>query len=339
MAKIEHSWYHKHWSHVLLWTLLWPLSLLFRLIAWFRRICFKLGFATIITAEKPVIVVGNISVGGNGKTPFVIYLVEMLKAHGIKAGVISRGYGGKSDRYPIAVDDSLDTAIFGDEPVLIYRRCDVPVVVGSNRVENCQMLCQLYDVDVIVCDDGLQHYRLARDMEIVIVDGAREFGNQQLMPLGPLREGLWRLKTVDYVIYNGHNPDALTNHDGHFSLDVSNLVALIPSHPNSIKMDESTNIHGICAIGNSARFEQTLTLFLNQQGKKLASFTPFADHHKFTPQDLTKFGDDVVIMTEKDAVKCVSFARHTWCYLPVDATLTPTLGDKLLKDIQQLIKD
>ena len=177
------------WYRPITWAwLLYPLALLFKLVSTARRLCYQKGLLNSYRSELPVIVVGNISVGGNGKTPFVIWLCETLLAAGYKPGVISRGYGGKSASYPLLVEQAITGKEAGDEPVLIYQRLAIPVVVDPIRKNAAAYLSSHCDVDIIITDDGLQHYALQRDIEIVIVDGQRRFGNQQLMPMGPLRD-------------------------------------------------------------------------------------------------------------------------------------------------------
>lgn len=345
MKWIEQGWYN---SSPLNYLLL-PLSLLFLLVAATRRLLFKLGILTSYRVAKPVVIVGNISVGGNGKTPFVIWLVELLKDRGIKAGVVSRGYGGKSAHYPLMVDDSLDTAIFGDEPVLIHRRTGCPVVVGPDRVKNAQLLLSCCDCDIIVSDDGLQHYRLQRDIEVVIVDAARQFGNHWVMPVGPLRELKSRLNHVDYVVYNGpHSTDSSTasNNEVSFELVPSALRRVQDDSRADDSADDSADdtdsnmkpghrFNAVCAIGNPRRFKNTL----EQQGFEICSFTPFADHHHFSVADFAVFGEQAVVMTEKDAVKCQPFARPNWWYLPVDARLPERFEQQFLTDLEQEIQN
>ncbi len=190
-----------------LWaTPLRPFSALFGLIARYRRRQYLRGKLPCYRAPVPVVVVGNIMVGGNGKTPFVIWLVEQLKAQGYRPGVVSRGYGGKSDQYPLLLTQTTPPSVAGDEPVLIARRTQVPVCVDPDRSEAVKRLLQ-EDVDIVVTDDGMQHYRLDRDLEIVIIDGQRRFGNGHYLPLGPLRESVDRLDSVDMLINNGGDPE------------------------------------------------------------------------------------------------------------------------------------
>ena len=176
MRLIEKVWFQKHPIKWLLVPLLLPLSLLFWLLSSIRRLAFKLGFKETVRLNKPVIVVGNIGVGGNGKTPIVIYLVELLHSIGFTPGVISRGYGGKAPYYPYLLNQESNANLAGDEPILIYQRCNVAVAVGSDRIASGRLLIE-QGCDILISDDGLQHYRLARDLELLIVDGKRLFGN------------------------------------------------------------------------------------------------------------------------------------------------------------------
>lgn len=323
MKAIEKGWY----SGNPLNYLLAPLSLLFYIISVIRRLGYRLGWLNSHQAKCPVLVVGNISVGGNGKTPFVIKLVELLQQQNIKVGVVSRGYGGQAQQYPTAVQ-SMDTAVYGDEPVLIHKRTGCPVVVGSDRVAGCQMLTDQFNVDIIISDDGLQHYRMKRDIEVAIVDAKREFGNGWVMPVGPLRELNSRLKDVDYVIYNGFNIDEIS-----YEIKVGEPVCvqtgeLIPGHHIT-----DTPVNVVCGIGNPARFERTVKdLHIN-----IKSFTGFADHYQYRVEDFSSFGDQPVLMTEKDAVKCQSFAQPNWWYLPIDAQLPQGFEAQLLKHIKKVI--
>ena len=207
MRLIEKVWFHNHRAKYLLVPLLLPLSAIFWLLSTLRRLSFKWGIAKTNQITKPVIVVGNIGIGGNGKTPMVIYLVDLCRAMGLTPGVISRGYGGKAPHYPYVVTEQSTPEEAGDEPVLIQQRCQVAVAVGRDRIASAELLIE-QGCDVIISDDGLQHYRLARQLELIIVDGKRRFGNGFLLPAGPLREGKWRLAMADLVIYNGQTPVA-----------------------------------------------------------------------------------------------------------------------------------
>ena len=210
MRLIEKVWFHQHIAKWWVVPLLIPVTVLFWLLSHLRKILFKLGIKQQVKVNCPVVVVGNIGIGGNGKTPVVIYLVEQLKAQGIKVGVISRGYGGKAPQYPYILTENSSALEAGDEPVLIHQRCQIPVVVGADRIASANILIK-QGCQIIISDDGLQHYRLARDYEICVVDSKRLFGNGLLLPSGPLREAKSRLNSVEHIIFNGEMEDKLLN--------------------------------------------------------------------------------------------------------------------------------
>ncbi|MBB1292066.1 tetraacyldisaccharide 4'-kinase [Pseudoalteromonas sp. SR41-4] len=313
MSKLEQSWYR---GISFLTVLLLPLSGLFWFISNLRKLAYALGLLKAYQSPVPVIVVGNISVGGNGKTPFVIWLANYLKQRGLRVGIISRGYGGNSDSYPLTVTEHTDTTQAGDEPVLIQRRLDCPVVVGPDRQANIEQLIAQHQLDVIISDDGMQHYKMARTIECCIVDSQRRFGNGLLMPAGPLRETQKRLKSVDLVIENGGN--AMFN----YQLRSADLVSVATNIATKVPLLRG---HAVSAIGNPQRFENSL----RQQGITLLSCHHFRDHYGYTAQDFIKFNDEIVFMTEKDAVKCHSFAKPTWYFLHVDAEPSPAVVSKL----------
>jgi len=191
-----------------LWLLLLPLSWLYGLVSGIIRLCYRLGLKKAWRAPVPVVVVGNLTAGGNGKTPVVIWLVEQLAKRGVRVGVVSRGYGGKAEQYPLLLTSQTTTAQAGDEPVLIFQRTGAPVAVSPNRSEAVQALLAEHPLQIIITDDGLQHYALARDKEIVVIDGERRFGNGWWLPAGPMRERASRLRSVDAVIVNGGEAQA-----------------------------------------------------------------------------------------------------------------------------------
>lgn len=325
MRLIEQAWYE---NHPIKWLLL-PLNLLFWTISTLRRVCYKLNVFKQPELPLPVIVVGNIGVGGNGKTPIVLYLVEHLKAKGINVGVISRGYGGEKRQQPKLIDSNTTAEEAGDEPVLIFQRTNVPVVVSPDRVENIKALHKL-GCQLVISDDGLQHYRMRRNVELVIVDGNRRFGNGWLMPAGPLREGLWRLNTVDKVIVNGGvaQPNELK-----MQLRGVELVNVVTDE--RISIDDffalkcpAKNVNAIAGIGNPSRFFNSL----QQLGFSIGKSIGFVDHHHFEKQDFHRFDDSIpLLMTEKDAVKCRNLvASNTW-YLPVNAYFALEQGEQLIE--------
>jgi len=329
---IEKVWFKKHQAKYWLVPLLLPLTGLFYLLSLVRRLAFSLGILKSYKIDKPVIVVGNIGVGGNGKTPVVVHLVELSKAQGFKPGVISRGYGGKADIYPYLLDETSTTNQAGDEPILIYQRCHVPVAVGSDRVANAQMLIE-QGCDLIISDDGLQHYRLQRDLELVIIDGKRLFGNGLLLPAGPLREGVWRLLNADMIIYNGSKPSNSTVQN-----DESLLMTLATEEIINIKTGEKVllnsfikqwnSVNAIAGIGDPQRFFDTL----QKLGFNIVKQQGFVDHKNFITDDFNQFKTDLpLLMTEKDAVKCQTFAQGNWWFVPVDAQFSAQDEQALLQ--------
>jgi tetraacyldisaccharide 4'-kinase len=317
----------KYWYRrgALAW-LLWPASLAFGLVAALRRLAYRLRLARVHRAGVPVIVVGNLTVGGSGKTPLVLWIAEFLKAGGWRPGIVSRGYGG-AVREPRAVTIASEPAEVGDEPVLLARRSGCPVWVAPDRAAaSLALRLQHPECDVIVLDDGLQHYALARDIEIAVVD-ARGFGNGFLLPAGPLREPRWRLRSVDAVVAHG-----VAGVEGYaMRLEGSDLVRLTDARElRPAKSFAGQKVHAVAGIGDPNRF----FLHLAKLGPKVAPH-PFPDHHPFAAADL-EFGDDApVVMTEKDAVKCKRFAKTQHWVLPVRAALDPAFGDWLLKKLPQ----
>jgi tetraacyldisaccharide 4'-kinase len=279
----------------------------------------------------PVVVVGNITAGGNGKTPVVIWLVEMLLQHGMKPGVVSRGYGGKSSVYPLLLSDETAVEACGDEPMLIYQRTGVPVAVDPVRASAVQVLLE-EGVDIIITDDGLQHYALARDIEIVVIDGQRRFGNGRYIPYGPMRESLSRLKTVDFIMNNGGQ---ITNNE--IEMKLAPQMAVNLSDNREIPVNHLKNPVAFAGIGNPSRFFDTLA----RMGVNLVASKSFSDHQDFDFEDLEAFcslGEDVV-MTEKDAVKCRAFAKDNWWYLPVSATFHPADEQKVIALIKKVAEE
>ena len=239
----------KFWYQPLRWWawFLYPFAQLLFVISKIRRYLLQNKVQRSSKPRLPVIIVGNISVGGNGKTPFVIWLCEMLIKEGYKPGIVSRGYGGKSSHYPLLLSDETEGHEAGDEPVMLYKRLQIPIVVDPKRVNAVSYLTQHCDVDFIISDDGLQHYALARDIEIAVVDGKRRFGNQQLMPMGPLREPLSRLKEVDFIINNGQQAD------NEFTM-LLKPQACKAVDGRKARLPEQSKVNACAAIGYPQRF-------------------------------------------------------------------------------------
>lgn len=275
--------------------------------------------AQAIRLPVPVVVVGNISVGGTGKTPATLWLVEQARALGFRPGVISRGYGGRAPRYPLRVTAGSDPAECGDEPALIARRSGVPVAVAPDRVAAARLLIEQDGVDLLIADDGLQHYRLARDLEFCVIDGARGLGNGARLPAGPLREPASRLANVDAVIVNGALRATLPAHGRPqlaMQLGIDRVLALDSGEVRPLSAFRGQTVHAVAGIGHPQRYFEALTA-----AGLVVIPQPFPDHHRFAAADLA-FGDAApVLMTEKDAVKCAAFGRPgLWC-VPAEARI------------------
>ncbi|MDO6720047.1 tetraacyldisaccharide 4'-kinase [Psychrosphaera sp. 1_MG-2023] len=319
MRWIEQGWYNKSLKvYVLL-----PFMVVFYVIYKIRLGLFKLGVLAQVRADIPVIVVGNISVGGTGKTPFVIYLVKLLHSMGYTPGIVSRGYGAKSDPtmpFPRSVNPQMQVDYSGDEPKLMALRTKVPVVISPVRSEAVAYLTQQFSCDIVISDDGLQHYQMARDVEIVIVDGQRQFGNGWMLPVGPLREPKTRLNSVDLIVENSG-----FSSNGDYQQIAGGIVHITQDSTVDIE-DFSNGVHLVSGIGNPQRFEQTC----KELGINTLSTSWFDDHHAFSIADFAKFGsEDIILMTEKDAVKCREFAQPNWYVLPIDAKISDTLEQKI----------
>jgi len=302
---------------------LWPLSLLFRFLVAVRRALYHGGWIKSVRAPAPVIVVGNITVGGTGKTPLCIWLAQFLRQHGFRPGIVTRGYGGGARSWPLEVAPESDPTLAGDEPVLLARHAGCPVLVDPDRVRGARALTTNGRCDVILSDDGLQHYRLARDVEIAVIDGVCRFGNGWLLPAGPLREPLSRLRSVDLRVVQGG-----ATRSGEFGMRLvpSQYARVSDGTPTELDAFRGVRVHAVAGIGHPARFFDTL----RNLGVDVVEH-PFPDHHRFESADLD-FGDELpVIMTEKDAVKCQRFARTTWWYIAVAAQPDPGFGERLLK--------
>lgn len=322
---IERIWSGKSW----LYLLLLPLSWLYGAITWLIRTSYTLGLRSAWRSPVPVIIVGNLTAGGNGKTPVVIWLVEHLQLRGYRVGVVSRGYGGKSDVYPLLLSNEITTAQAGDEPVLIFQRTGAPVAVSPKRSEAVKALLKYHELDFIITDDGLQHYALQRDFELVVIDGVRRFGNGWWLPAGPMRERAGRLRSVDAVITNGGLAAAGEIPMQLVARDAINLVT-----GERLPAQQLHHVVAMAGIGHPPRFFATLSSLGIEPKNEYA----FADHQDYSLAQLSPLtsGPQILLMTEKDAVKCRAFAQPNWWYLPVDAQLPPDQAEQLLLKIQAL---
>lgn len=332
MSWIERVWYQPGgWSRALR-----PLSWLFRRLLKKRRTYLERHRKKL---RVPVVVVGNITVGGTGKTPLLITLVKALQERGYRPAVVSRGYGGKSPFYPVQVTPESEASQVGDEPLLIAQSCGCPVLVDPDRYRAARLLQDSGQCNVILSDDGLQHYNLPRKLEIVVIDGERLLGNGLCLPAGPLREPVSRLAQVDFVVINGG--DAVLNHPRQYRMDLqpSGFRHLLTGEQREPKQPPASSVHAVAGIGNPARFARTLASL-----GLAVKLHPFPDHHEFCAADI-HFGDDrPVIITAKDAVKCADVCAQSptradiWV-LDVVARLQNNGLNILLQAIENLVID
>lgn len=322
-------WLQQQWSRVTPWhVLLWPLSLLFEAVAAARKWAYRQGFFNVWRAPVPVIVVGNISVGGTGKTPLVLWLAEFLRSQGFRPGIVSRGYRGKV-LSPYEVRDDDDPKLVGDEPLLLARRAGCPVWIGLRRPYVARAMLESHpECNVIISDDGLQHYALARDMEIAVVDGVRRFGNRMLLPAGPLREPISRFREIDAVVVNGGVP---SNDEFGMRLLVSAFRNVQdPAIIGDAGRFVGESVHAVAGIGNPGRFFEQLT----GMGFKVMPHD-YPDHHLYIPADFAFDDNRAIVMTEKDAVKCTGFAQPNWWYLEVEVRMDDGFGRRVLQQLRK----
>lgn len=312
-------------SHILytrspmVWPLL-PLSGLYCAVVVLRRWAYRVGLKKTQRLDVPVIVIGNLTVGGTGKTPLVTWLAQFLKEHGYRPGLVARGYGGKATHWPQTVTPDSDPALVGDEPVLLARATGCPMVVAPDRVAAARALLAEHDCNVILSDDGLQHYALGRDIEIAVIDGERRFGNGHCLPAGPLREPARRLKEIDLIVSNGaarQGEFAMQMHTG----EANNLVS---GERRALETFRGQPVHAVAGIGNPTRFFTAL----RDAGLTIEPHT-FPDHHAYRPEDLA-FGAAPVLMTEKDAVKCRHFAQANLWAVGTQVDLPDGFGARVL---------
>jgi len=315
------AWYRGAWW---LW-LLRPLEFFFRALAACRRTLYHWRLLRSYRPERPVVIIGNITVGGTGKTPVVIALVEALQDRGLLPGVVSRGYGACETGFPYNVIGESDAVQCGDEPLLIHHRTGAPCVVDPKRVDAVAELSAQFDVDIVISDDGLQHYALQRDMEIVLIDAERGLGNGFCLPAGPLREPASRLKSVDYVLYrNGSNS--------------VNAVTYQPEVWQNVRSGEERALNffaahdGVTAIAGIGQPEQ---FFDSLRALGISAATRgFPDHHHYVAEDFAGLAGRTILMTEKDAVKCASLAGPDAWFLRISARLP----DAVIESVVQLAR-
>ena len=326
-ARITAAWYAGHPAL----GLLRPLEWLYRTVVQRKRARFLAGEGDIYRAPVPVVVVGNITVGGTGKTPMILWLIEHCRRQGLRVGVVSRGYGAQSPQLPWRVQVDQTASVAGDEPLLIVQRSGVPLMIDPDRGRAVAALLAAEPLDLILSDDGLQHYRLARDLELVLIDAARGLGNQHCLPAGPLREPLERLQSVDALLYNGATHDPQTGYG--FTLRPRTLVNLRSGEQRPIShFPPGQSLHAVAGIGNPQRFFNTL------EGLHWRPVThAFADHAAYSAELLNFSPALPLVMTEKDAVKCRAFAADDWWYLAVDAEPSAAFVAWFDQQLQRLV--
>lgn len=315
-----------------LYLLLLPFSWLYGLITAFIRYIYRRGWRKVHRFPLPIVVVGNLTSGGNGKTPVVLWLVTQLQERGWRVGVVSRGYGGWAAHYPLLLDATTISEQCGDEPLLIWQRTGAPVAVAPRRAEAVAALLSSQSLDVVVTDDGLQHYALGRDIEWVVIDGECRFGNGWWLPAGPMRERADRLQQVQAVIINGGD-----TRPGEVPMQLNAGAAVVNVLNSKCHMLTSlTSVVVMAGIGHPSRFFSTVRACGVIPVREVA----FGDHQAYRQQmlDALVAPDEHLLMTEKDAVKCRSFARSNWWYLPVDARLPVSAEQDLLTPIEQAIR-
>ena len=344
MFRYPVAWTRVTWLTVLLVPLAW----VFGAVTAARRALYRARPALSVRLPVPVIVVGNISVGGTGKTPLVLWLAARLREAGWQPGIISRGYAGNAAQQPGAVQPGDDPATCGDEPVLLARRSQCPVLISSNRVAAARALLAAHPAcNVLISDDGLQHYRLARDVEIAVLDATRKdaaggesgLGNGWLLPAGPLREPPSRLARVDAIVVRGQHEPVAAHVPPRYGMTLT-PTGFYPLRDATIHANaqhfQSLRVHAVAGIGHPQQFFDTLT-------RMGVAHVPhaFPDHHPYRAADITFDACDAVVMTEKDAVKCERFAADhhrladsLWV-LQADAEIHGTLLQHVLKRLSR----
>lgn len=326
---LENIWYHGGWGRFLLL----PLSALYCGV---NRLQYLIQTNKQTVLPCPVIIVGNISVGGTGKTPLTVHIIKLLQSAGYKPAIVTRGYGGESTVWPQSVTGSSDPKLVGDEAVLMAARTNVPVYAGANRLESISTLLKQHDCDVVVSDDGMQHYKLPRDIEVAVIDASRMLGNGYCLPAGPLREPKKKLESCDFIIINGSKEVTSSrgfNSSFNMTFEGGTLINLKTGEEIDLTRFKHKNVIAVTGIGNPKRFYQTL----EKQGLKLEMHS-FPDHHSFTQSDFSFNSELSIIMTEKDAVKCKSFAHTQMWYLPISARLDQSFDKNLLSKLKVTVE-
>ncbi len=344
--RVLRLWYQKKLSIWLYWLI--PISLIWSGYATLRKTLYDKGIFKQHKFQIPIVIVGNLTLGGTGKTPLVIHIAKLLKQHGFNPGIVSRGYqltstqkGNNANylkssgfannviKYPISVNANSDPEEVGDEPALFAKRLFCPIMVDPKRKRAVQAMIDSGQVDVIISDDGLQHYAMGRSIEIVVIDGKRRLGNGWCLPAGPLREPKSRLKSVDMIVVNG------SDHYENNEYDMELRPRMVYNGKNVSEQStlisfQGQKVHAVAGIGHPDRFFE----MLRNYGMEIIAH-PFPDHHRFMPMDLEFHDEYPVLMTEKDAVKCFKFMNPNHWVLAVDAIVNPLFDTRLLTRLQE----
>lgn len=321
---IANSWYKKS----IISYLLFPFACVFFLIVKLRYFLYKRGWKKVHKVSVPVIIVGNLTVGGTGKTPLVIWLANFLQNAGYKPGIITRGYGGTHTQSVFVSKDS-NPSVVGDEALVMAKHTDCPIIVGTNRIFSARQLLANKGCNILLGDDGLQSYYFGRDVEIVVIDGERRFGNGFCLPAGPLREPISRLKQVAFIVTNGEAKI------GEYTMRLLANSACMVNNPGIRKnLDDwvGQSVHVVAGIGNPQRFFN----MLEKIGLRVIKH-PFPDHYVFMQEDLD-FKNYPIFMTEKDAVKCQQFAKDNCWFIPVKTEVESSFGENILRAIADIKK-
>ncbi len=338
MRDVLYHWLHRTWyaGGKGYWLLL-PLSAIYWLLIMLRRYLYRAGLLEQERVGVPVIIVGNLTAGGTGKTPVTVWLAREMRRRGFAPGVVSRGYGGSRSSTPMRVDAASDPAVVGDEPVLIARRSACPVAVDKDRVKAAMMLVE-DGADLIIADDGLQHLKLARAYEICVIDGARWLGNRFVLPAGPLREPASRLRTVDQVLVNGYLPELAESSTEQnaipFRMRAEEVHRLNGSLSRPIESLAGTTVHAVAGIGNPRRFFDLLRSHDIQVVEHA-----LRDHATIDPGKLSLGDEFIIVMTEKDAVKLGTRVSDRFWYVPVSLAMDPALAGPLLEQIDSRMRE
>ncbi len=323
MRKLFSHWLNKIWyEDVYIATWFTAVNMLFVDAVRFRKFLYRLGIFQQTKLPVPVIIIGNLTVGGTGKTPVVLSIAQYLQQQGYNIGIISRGYGGNSNKEARLVTANSSTQQVGDEAIMLYKNLKCPIAVSSQRVQAAELILNTHACEILLSDDGLQHYALQRDIEILVIDGERRFGNGYCLPFGPLREPAERTQTVDFILLNG---GTIEDQEIPLTTHINTAVNLKTAATKPLTELTAQPYHALAGIGNPNKFFQALAAYAPAYKNHI-----FPDHHKFTNTDINFNDLKPILMTEKDAVKCSAFATEQHWFVPLKTELPEHFFQQLL---------